>query len=130
VRQCRGEADEARHEHWVAAGNDPGSTDDCGGNGLDVATLCVYRPGDAERTEKVQAQLLTQSLNMIDAFNESLKITTRQFEKVLLGRSVAHSPSTRPAVSMWPEPQRPHWCWAARRSMATMILLTVFLQDR
>ncbi len=38
-----------------------------------------------ERTEKVQAQLLTQSLNMIDAFNESLKITTRQFEKVLLG---------------------------------------------
>ena len=38
-----------------------------------------------ERTEKVQAQLLTQSINMIDAFNESLKITTRQFEKVLLG---------------------------------------------
>jgi methyl-accepting chemotaxis protein-2 (aspartate sensor receptor) len=66
----------------------------------DVATLCVYRPGDARADGKVQAQLLTQSLNMIDAFNESLKITTRQFEKVLLGKSVAHSP----------QPGQPHRC--------------------
>ena len=51
-----------------------------------------------ERTEKVQAQLLTQSINMIDAFNESLKITTRQFEKVLLGEiggAFSLNPSSR-----------------------------------
>ncbi|QEL54951.1 methyl-accepting chemotaxis protein [Chromobacterium paludis] len=37
-----------------------------------------------ERTQKVQSQLLAQSLNMVDGFNESLKISTRQFEKVFL----------------------------------------------
>ncbi|WP_160310641.1 methyl-accepting chemotaxis protein [Chromobacterium subtsugae] len=35
-----------------------------------------------ERTQKVQAQLLAQSLNMVDGFNESLRLSTRQFEKV------------------------------------------------
>ncbi|WP_167467040.1 methyl-accepting chemotaxis protein [Aquitalea magnusonii] len=55
-----------------------------------------------ERTEKVQAQLLTQSINMIDAFNESLKITTRQFEKVLLGEiggAFSLNPASRIEVS-------------------------------
>ncbi|UTH74084.1 methyl-accepting chemotaxis protein [Chromobacterium sp. IIBBL 290-4] len=35
-----------------------------------------------ERTQQVQRQLLAQSLNMIDGFNESLRLSTRQFEKV------------------------------------------------
>ena len=55
-----------------------------------------------ERTEKVQSQLLTQSINMIDAFNESLKITTRQFEKVLLGEiggAFAINPASKIDVS-------------------------------
>jgi len=92
------------------------------------------------RTEKVQAQLLTQSLNMIDAFNESLKITTRQFEKVLLGEidgAFSLSPSSKidvngastPALLLGSRPVNGNNDIVDRFSSQTGNVATLFVRD-
>ncbi|GGY06932.1 methyl-accepting chemotaxis protein [Paludibacterium paludis] len=50
-----------------------------------------------ERSRNVQAQLVVQSMNMIDGFFDALKLSTRQFERVFVS-SLEGSFSVNPAV--------------------------------
>ena len=93
-----------------------------------------------ERTEKVQAQLLTQSINMIDAFNESLKISARQFEKVLyaeIGGALVVNPAQKievggvqtPALILGSTPLNNNNDVVDRFSAKTGNVATLFVRD-
>ncbi len=52
-----------------------------------------------ERSQKVQAELVSQSMNMIDGFFDALKLSTRQFERVFIS-SLEGNFTINPAVKI------------------------------